>query len=176
MHQLIGTILMFGGDYAPRNFKICDGSVLSIQENSGLFAVIGTTYGGDGITTFALPDLRGRVAIGFGSGSGLTPRKLGAAGGKESEALKVKQLPEHSHELNALSGGLESNIPLNNLIPEYSNPAVKFFAQDNGTTDQLIPMNEKSIGSTGENEPIEKMQPFLTVNFIICCQGIYPSR
>jgi microcystin-dependent protein len=176
MNKLIGTIQMFVGDYAPKNYKVCDGSLLQIQEYGGLFAVIGTKYGGDGISTFALPDLRGRTPLGFGQGEGLTARNLGNKGGAESVQLTVENLPEHSHDLNALNGGTEFYTPLDNFLPEYTNTAVKFYAQNNGSTDRLLKMNSACIGSTGEGTAVPNMQPFLTVNFIICTEGVFPTR
>lgn len=176
MDEYIGAIKMFIGDWAPRDYMLCDGRLLPINQYNALFAVIGTRYGGNGTTNFALPDLRGRVPLGFGTGLGLTPRNIGATGGKENEALTIAQMPAHSHTLNGLSGGTESNTPKDNFLPEYANTAVKFYAKKDKATDAFLPLNAQSIAPVGQNQPISRMQPFLTVNFIICVMGIYPSR
>lgn len=176
MDEYIGAIKMFIGDWAPQGYMLCDGRLLQIRNYTALFAVIGNRYGGNGTTDFALPDLRGRVPLGFGAGPGLSPRNLGAAGGKESETLTIAQMPAHSHTLNGLSGGTESNTPKDNFLPEYANTAVKFYAIKDKPTDTYLPLNAQSIAPAGQGTPVEKMQPFLAVNFIICTQGIFPSR
>lgn len=176
MDEYIGVIKMFIGDWAPQGWFICQGQELQISQNQALFALIGTRYGGDGVRTFKLPDLRGRFPIGFGQGTGLTPRQLGAFGGTENVTLTAAQIPAHTHALNGLSGGTESNTPAGNFLPEYTNTAVKFYAKKDNPTDALLPMNAGSITNAGGGQAHDNMPPFLSVNFIICANGVFPPR
>ncbi len=177
MDEYIGVIKMFIGDFAPQEYLICDGRSLAINQYTALYSVIGIRYGGNGSTTFNLPDLRGRFPIGYGQGPGLTPRQLGANGGAETVALTAAQIPAHTHTLNGLSGGLESNSPTGNFLPEYANTAVQFYAKKDKPTDAFLPMNAESIApNAGGGQAHNNVPPFLTVNFIICVNGLYPVR
>lgn len=177
---MIGEIRMFGGNFAPRTWALCQGQLLPISQNSALFSILGTTYGGDGRTTFALPDLRGRCAIGQGNGPGLSDRRLGAKGGTETNTLNTTQLPAHTH---SASGTVE--LQAKNGAGDESNPGGGFLATANsdmfsdGTglnaTMGSNPVNV-TVGNTGNNQPVNNMQPYLAVNYIICLQGVYPSR
>ena len=167
----IGEIRMFAGNFAPRGWAMCDGQLLPINQNQSLFALLGTTYGGDGRVTFGLPDLRGRVPIHAGTGTGLSPRSLGAKGGKETNTLSVSNLPSHSHTINAViedgnqsspTGSLPAGTKL--LDTEYSNAA--------GNTT----MNTSMVNSTGDGDEVDNMQPYLTVNHIIALVGTFPIR
>ncbi|MFV0566642.1 MAG: phage tail protein [Flavobacteriaceae bacterium] len=167
----IGEIRMFAGNFAPNGWALCNGQLLSINQNQALFSLLGTTYGGNGQTTFALPDLQGRVPVHAGSGPGLTTRVLGEKSGTETNTLSINQMPSHSHTVNAVVEDGTQAVPTNNLPAgtkaldkEYSNAAAN-------TT-----MKSNMISNTGGGQPVNNMQPYQTVNFIIALQGIYPSR
>lgn len=166
----IGQITMFAGNFAPRNWAFCDGQLLPISENSALFSILGTTYGGDGRTTFGLPDLRSRVPIHAGRGPGLTERRLGAKGGSETNSLTQNQLPSHSHSLQGTSEPGTSNSPDGN-IPAVNRDGILHY----GSTAN-VGMGSGSIGETGGGQPVNNMQPYLGINYIIALQGIFPSR
>lgn len=171
----IGSIVLFAGNYAPMNWAFCNGQLLSITQNSALFAVIGTTYGGDGQTTFALPDLRGRVPLHFGSGPGLTPRSLGESSGYENVTLIQSQMPAHNHAVvSVLHANEEANTddPTGNFPAGTSTPAFNTGANIAMNTNAVT--NEVSIA--GQNAAHTNMQPYLGLNFIICLYGIFPSR
>lgn len=155
----IGQIILFGGNFAPRGWAQCDGSLIAIAQNTALFSILGTTYGGDGITTFALPDLRGRAPIHYGNGPGLTPRALGEAAGTETVTLTVNQMPAHTH---GIAGGTGPN----------SGPQRAIEVQP--TSNRVIDPDE--VQPAGGSQPFSIMQPYLAVNFIIALEGIYPSR
>ncbi|GAB3521521.1 phage tail protein [Emticicia fontis] len=172
MEEYIGMTKMFIGDYAPINYLLCNGDTLPISKYNALFAVIGTTYGGDGKTSFKLPDFRGRITVGMGSGPGLTPRPLGQYAGVETVTLNTNQVPPHNHVYNALSGSREAPTPAGNFL---GTAAGNFYSQqDSG--DQLLPMNEGAISPAGGGQAHDNMPPFLCINFIICVFGIFPSR
>jgi microcystin-dependent protein len=172
MEAFIGTILMFAGNFAPRSWALCNGQLMSISQNTALFSILGTTYGGDGVTTFALPDLRGRAPIGMGQGPGLTNRVEGEKGGSESVTLTVSNLPAHNHLINVKSDGGNSNSPANNFVAGDNDPAATPFAA--GKTDATLDPSAASM--TGGSQPVSIESPFLVINYIICTEGIYPSR
>lgn len=172
MDEYIGTISLFAGNFAPRNWALCNGQILNIQQNTALFSIVGPNYGGDGKTTFALPDLRGRVPIGVGQGIGLTNRELGKVGGEEAVTLTTTQIPSHTHTYNALSGNRESKDPSGNFLG--ITPGL-WYAQKN-TGDTLLPMNAETVSSAGGGQPHNNMPPFLGLNYIICTNGLYPPR
>jgi len=160
----VGEIRMFGGNFAPNGWLFCDGSLLSISENETLFQLIGTTYGGDGQETFALPDLRGRVPVHQGSGF-----SIGEAAGVEQVTLFPTQIPAHSHPLLAsTSAGSDNNT--SGKLPAQS-PTVSAYVE--ASTDGNLANN--AISSVGGSQPHENMQPFLCINFIISLYGIFPS-
>lgn len=158
----IGTIMLFAGNFAPRGWRFCDGSILPIAQHQALFAVIGPTYGGDGRSTFALPDLRGRVPVGFGSGPGLSPVALGAHGGSESVSLQHHQLPPHTHMVDfapVTGGSAEGGL----IVATPAHTAV-------GSAMHL------PAGATGGGQPHENRQPYLGLNYIIAIEGLFPVR
>jgi microcystin-dependent protein len=181
MEGVIGEIRMFGGNFAPRGWALCQGQLLPISSNQALFSVLGTTYGGDGRTTFGLPDLRGRVPLGPGQGEGLNDKRLGQEGGIEANTLTEQQLPEHSHSARASvrpranSGDPEEADPIRNYPASLNLDSGTGYAKQANTKmgRSRVKIN---IASTGENSPVNNMQPWLAVNFIICLQGIFPSR
>ena len=167
----IGQIIMFGGNFAPRNWALCDGQLLSIEQNTALFSILGTIYGGDGRTTFALPDLRGRVAMHAGNGPGLTPWSLGQKGGGESNTLTTVQMPSHNHTVMA-----DANA-VNTLYKDPDNATWARASADTYSGDAPnIAMNSANLTHTGGGQAVNNMQPFQCVNYIIALMGIYPSR
>lgn len=170
----IGEIRMFAGNFAPRGWAFCDGSLLSIASNSALFSILGTTYGGNGQTTFALPDLRGRVPLHPGQGPGLTPRVLGEQGGTENVTLLQTQMPAHNHVLHASNAQGDSVGPegaVSAVILETSGAPLNGYSTQPNTT-----MNPQAISTAGGSQPHANMQPYTAVNFIIALVGIYPSH
>ena len=177
----IGEIQYFAGNFAPRNWAFCDGSLLSISQYTALFSILGTTYGGDGRTTFRLPDLRGRVPVGEGSGPGLPPIRLGQTGGTETNTLITNQLPSHNHPATAKVG--YRNEAGDETSPEGGSLAISpdsaqiYSADDPTGTDALNNGSVNiSLGNTGGGQSVNNVQPYLCVNFIIALTGTYPSR
>ena len=169
----IAEIRIFAGNFAPRGWAFCNGQLLPVAQNTALFSLIGTTYGGDGRTTTALPDLKGRAPMHPGRGPGLTATRLGQRGGVANVTLTEAQIPSHKHSLNAgtgigVAGRGNSNDPVNNYT---SVPTGNAYA--NGTS---TPMSSSAIASGGGSQPHENMQPYLTMSFIIALVGLYPSR
>ncbi len=168
----IGEIKMFAGTFAPRGYALCDGQLLAVSQNDALFSLLGTTYGGDGRTTFGLPDLRGRVPIHAGSGPGLTPRHLGVKTGAENVTLTTQQIPSHTHTLTASTAAGGESSP-NNAQPAQSTSAV--YLKD-PIAMAVVDLDNPSIAPVGGSQQHTNMQPFQCINFIIALQGIYPSR
>ena len=164
----IAEIIMFAGNFAPRGWAFCSGQILAIAQNTALFSLLGTTYGGNGQTTFALPDLRGRVPMHPFQGPGLSPRNLGEMGGTETVTLITTQMPAHNHA--AACSGNDANLGLaeGNFL---ATTATNTYASTGGSA-----LNAATIGSAGGSQPHNNLQPFLCVNFIIAIQGIFPSR
>ncbi|MFZ0041987.1 MAG: tail fiber protein [Solirubrobacteraceae bacterium] len=162
----LGGIFMFGGNFAPQGYAFCNGQLLSISQNTALFSLLGTTYGGDGVTTFALPNLQGRVPIHSGNGAGLSPYVLGQNGGTENVTLTQGQMPAHNHVIQA--GGAETT----------SFPAGAVPAQNGAYTTGATPVQMASgaLTNAGGSQPHNNIQPYLTITFIIALQGVYPSR
>ncbi len=164
----LAEIIMFGGNFAPRGWALCDGQLLPISQYSALFSLLGTTYGGDGRTTFALPDLRGRVAIHPGNGAGLSPYDLGEKGGAETNTIHANQLPAHNHPMQTATAPADTANSLGNSFGGALNYV-------NAAATQK--MNTSSIGNNATpNESVNNRQPYLCVNFIIAMQGTFPSR
>lgn len=172
MNPFIGAIIMFGGNFAPRGWALCDGQLLPISQYSALFSILGTTYGGDGRSTFGLPDLRGRVPMHAGTGAGLTPRQLGERGGQETVTLTTNQIPAHSHTIFAVSAVGDSNDPNNRLLANTG----AFDNEYSANTSGHVAMSSSMVQNVGNGQPHNNVQPFLCVNFIIALQGTYPSR
>jgi microcystin-dependent protein len=164
-----GEIKMFAGTFAPRGYAFCDGQLLAISQYDALFSLLGTTYGGDGRTTFGLPDLRGRVAIHQGQGPGLTNRVMGQRGGTERASVNVAQLPVHGHRLQASATGADDTQPAGKLLAKAT--ADIYLEED---PDQN--MASEAISQTGGGQTHGNLQPTLCINYIIALIGIYPSR
>jgi microcystin-dependent protein len=159
----VGEIRMFAGNFAPAGWMFCEGQLLPISENETLFQLIGTTYGGDGQSTFALPDLRGRIPLHFGNGF-----TLAETGGAETITLTVPQIPAHSHPLLATSAGANTSNPTGSVLAKPSKNLYRSGSANN-------PMNPQSVGSTGGSQPHNNFQSYLCIDFIISLFGIFPS-
>jgi len=170
----IGEVRMFAGNFAPRGWALCDGQLLPIAQNTALFSILGTTYGGDGRTNFALPDLRGRVPVHAGQGPGLSNKPLGSRGGSETVTLTINQMPVHHHlaQLNADSTVAVSDRPAEGL------PARNAAATPQYGTVANTNLNNAAItiNNAGGSQAHPNMQPYITINYIIALQGIFPSR
>lgn len=165
----VGEIRMFAGNFAPRGWAFCDGQLLAVSQNDALFSLLGTIYGGDGRTTFGLPDLRGRIPIHAGHGPGLSNRRLGAKAGSENVTLTVNQMPSHTHPMQATTN------PASRTSPEGALPArsgLDAFRVLGTPSQNLAP----SITNTGGSRSHTNLMPYLCVHFIIALFGIYPSR
>ncbi|HUF98927.1 MAG TPA: tail fiber protein [Ilumatobacter sp.] len=161
----VGEIRMFGGNFAPAGWMFCEGQILPISENETLFQLIGTTYGGDGQETFALPDLRGRIPIHQGNSF-----ILAETGGVEEVTLTVQQIPSHSHGLVSHAERAGTTHPQDSFLAAHPEPAFAAF-----DTNADVPMDAQMVGSTGGSQPHTNFQPYLCVSFIISLFGIFPS-
>ncbi len=180
---LLGQINMFAGNFAPRGWAFCNGQLLPIANNTALFSIIGTTYGGDGITTFALPDLRGRVPMHQGHGPGLSNRPLGSTIGTETNIMTLQQMPSHNHVATTTA---TVEIAVSSEIGEESTPVNQYLASGNNffidtptpnaTLAGVTQSVNTIISNAGGGMPINNMQPSATISFIIALQGIYPTR
>lgn len=182
-NPFIGEINMFAGNFAPRNWALCNGQLLPIASNSALFSILGTTYGGNGATTFGLPDLRGRVPMHAGNGPGLTFRPLGQKSGTENVTLTASQIASHSHTatttaaMNASSAEGDSSTPGGKIPaksgigdPDFTDPA-----NADAQLDAAAIAASTTIGNAGGSQAHTNVQPFQCINFIIALQGVYPS-
>ena len=191
MTPFIGEIIAFGGNFAPRSWALCDGQLLAISSNTALFSIIGTTYGGDGRTTFALPDLRGRLPIHAGTGPGLTTRKLGARGGVEENTMNTLTLASHTHLVDHSNLTATFDLAVNTSAGTVQKPNGAYLAATDGNsnayTEDETPNSflagvgavvggTATIGNTGNSQSINDMMPCQVINYIIALQGIYPSR
>jgi microcystin-dependent protein len=166
----VGEIRMFAGNFAPRNWAFCDGQLLAISQNDALFSLLGTFYGGDGRTTFGLPDLRGRVPMHYGQGPGLSNRRLGTEGGSEQETLTTNQLPSHTHPMMVSSDVSNSPNPGSNVTARPT--SLDLYLDETPAT----PLAADAITPVGGSRSHDNMMPYLAIHFIIALFGIYPSR
>lgn len=187
MEPFIAQIMLFGGNFAPRGWAFCDGQLLAIAQNTALFSILGTTYGGDGRTTFALPDLRGRVPIGPRTGPALPTYREGQKGGEVEHILNITEMPSHNHsvqgEVRVSSANASKAVPTQgSSIATPGSGTGRSFAQTNGFNDatpdvSLNPAtNNIVVGNNGGNLGHNNMQPYTAINYIIALQGIFPSR
>ena len=168
----IGEIRIFGGNFAPKDWALCNGQIINIASNSALYAILGNRYGGDGKTTFALPNLNGRAALHQGTGVGLTPRNVGESGGSATVTLLTTQMPSHNHIATC-----------NNTQPSNNEPtgAIWTDQQGKGSVPLYTPqvnkqMNLMTMDVAGGSQPHNNMQPYLGLNFIICLYGDWPPK
>jgi len=160
----VGEIRMFAGNFAPAGWMFCEGQLLAISENETLFQLIGTTYGGDGESTFALPDLRGRIPIHQGNGF-----ILAETGGAEEITLTVNQIPAHTHPLVATTAVANQSSPTNNVLAQST--AADLYIEDTAT----VALAATTVGPVGGSQPHTNLQPYLCINYIISLFGIFPS-
>lgn len=165
----LGEIRLFPYNFAPRGWAFCQGQILPISQNTALFALLGTTYGGNGQTTFALPDLRGRLAVSSGQAPGGSFYTLGEVGGTETVTLLQNQMPAHNHLVNVNNQGSNTGRP-NGSLPGQTSSNVYAPSPDGST------FNPQTISAAGGSQPHENMQPFLVMNYCIALEGIFPSR
>lgn len=173
MEPFIAQIMLFGGNFAPRGWAFCDGQLLPIAQYSALFSLLGTIYGGDGRTTFALPDLRGRAPIHHGSGPGLQTYRQGEKGGIEQVTLLSTQMPNHTHSVTTGAAA-----PVGRGQGE-TNPTGAYWADNGSYSSQkntLMAADAVVVGNTGGSQSHENRPPYLAVSYIIALEGIYPSR
>lgn len=163
----LAEIRIFAGNFAPRGWAFCNGQILAIAQNTALFSLLGTTYGGNGQTTFALPDLRSRVPVHAGQGPGLSSVNLGEVSGTETVTLTVNEMPTHPHTANASNGASSASRP-GGGVPASGGA---YAPSPDGAV-----MNPAMIGNTGGSQPHNNRQPYLGLNFIIALEGIFPSR
>ena len=169
-NPFLGEIRMAGFNFAPRGWAFCAGQLLAISQNDALYALVGTTFGGDGVNTFGMPDLRGRLPINQGQGPGLSPYVLGQKAGTESVTLTTAQIPAHSHVITAASSGARSANPSNNLL---GSGEADIYNHDGANAVALSP---NAIAQSGGSQPHDNLQPYLCINFIIALEGVFPSR
>lgn len=181
MEGTIGEIRMFAGNFAPKNWAFCQGQIMPIAQNTALFSILGTTYGGNGQTTFSLPDLRGRVPVGPGQGPGLSPYQLGEVSGSENTTLLVTNMPAHAHTFNATAGMAchtgagNADSPATN-IPAGSASDENYSAASSADAAMAPISISGNTGPAGSSVPFSNVQPYLGMNYIICLFGIFPSR
>jgi microcystin-dependent protein len=160
----LAEVKIYGLNFAPRGWAFCDGQIMSINQNQSLYSLLGTTYGGDGRSSFGLPDMRGRVAIGSS-----TQYREGSKGGQETHTLTASEMPTHSHTAVTANEGASSNNPTNMLL---GNPNTNIY----GIKQKDTNFNSATLSSRGGSQPHNNMQPFLAINYCIALQGIFPSR
>ena len=166
----LGEIRAVAFGYAPRGWALCNGAILPIAQNTALFSLLGTTYGGNGQTTFALPDLQGRLAVGSGQGPGLSPYDLGQQGGTETYTLQQSEMGSHTHTMVCTSAAGSTIDPTNNFAVPTTKEVNLYAAAANATAIGTM------VNPNGGGQAHENRQPFLTLNYVICMSGIFPSR
>lgn len=169
----IAEIRIFAGNFAPRSWAFCDGQLLPVSQNTALFSLIGTTYGGDGRSTMGLPDLQGRAPMHPGRGPGLTSRRLGEKVGVTTVTLTEAQIPSHSHTVRATNGS--GGVPGPSSSTSFSSSGLDSLYHTDTQTNQ-VDMAMETLSATGGSQSHDNVQPYLTLNFIIALQGLYPSR
>lgn len=167
--QYMGEIRIFGFGFPPKNWALCNGQLLPINQNQALFSILGTTYGGDGISTFGLPNLQGRVPIHWSSNQGSIA--YGQAGGEENHTLSINEMPQHNQGILASTGAAVQGSAADAYLPTYAS-GTQPYAPASGTGE----MGAGTIGNNGGSQPHSNMQPYLVTNICIALQGIYPSR
>jgi microcystin-dependent protein len=174
----IGEVRMFAGNFAPRGWAFCNGQLLSIAQNTALFSILGTTYGGDGQTTFALPNLQGRFPMHWGNGQGLSQRTLGELSGTESVTILTNQMPAHSHGIAANTSDGNTEGPAGAVwaraVDGSGNPVSAYASGLNPPANTT--MAPQAVSPTGGSQPLPVMNPFTCLSFIVALEGIFPSR
>ena len=190
MEEYIGTVQAFAFGFTPRDWLPCNGQLLAISQYQTLFSLLGTTYGGDGRTTFGLPDLRGRTPVNQGTGTGLSNHKLGTKGGSETNTLNITQMPTHSHNIDFSGQSINAGVSIpavnddgttdeseGNILANNAGAYAASSSADTALSAFNAPLSgSMQTGNTGVGAPINNMQPFLALNYCICINGIYPPR
>lgn len=180
MEGVIAYVTLFAGNFAPRNWAFCQGQIIAIAQNTALFSLLGTTYGGNGQTTFALPDLRGRVAVGAGQGPGLSDYDLGQVGGTPTTTILITQMSAHGHAMSVTAKPPASSTasqpsPINGVYAQPANGSFLYHTGDN--VEQMAQMTGNlTVSPTGNGQPFSNQDPYLGLNYIICMQGVFPAR
>ena len=174
MDVFLGFIAAFGFNFPPRGWALCNGQLLSISQNTALFALLGTTFGGDGRNTFGLPNLMGRTAIGMGQGAGLANYPIGQVSGTENVTLTSTQIPSHAHQMMASSDPQSAGSPLNSSLGSAPRGSSTGNIYVPGTTNQVAMAS--MTAPIGGNQPHSNLQPYLVINYCIALEGIFPSR
>ena len=175
VQPFLGQIQPVGFNFAPRGWTLCDGQLLPIAQNTALFSLLGTVFGGDGRTTFALPDLRGRTFRGVGSGAGLSHISWGERGGSEAVWMTTSSMPSHDHTPQALDANADSGKPSGMHWAKSGSTAGAVYLAKSGSP-TMVPLASNALGNTGGNQPFEIMNPYLGIYICIALAGIYPSR
>ena len=174
MEGTLAEIRSFGGNFAPQGWVLCDGSLLSIADWTAVFALIGTTYGGDGQTTFGVPDLRGRLPVGEGTGPGLPTMTLGEISGEANHTLTTNEMPQHNHSATAPAASASTTaMPSAAAAP---GPVTLGAAVSKGFGTTALALAPPTLGAAGGSQPHNNLQPYLGMNYIMCVEGIFPSR
>jgi len=178
MDPFLGEIRIVPFNFAPTGWAMCNGQLMAISQNTALFSLLGTNFGGDGRTTFALPNMQGNIPMDFGSSPGLTPRVIGELGGEPTVTVSLQQLGPHNHPLVGTTGAAAALTPANNVVygepPGTARNPTKLYKS--GTVTTPIVLDHSVIGFTGGGQPHNNMQPYLVLNFIIALQGVFPQR
>jgi microcystin-dependent protein len=169
----VAEIRIFAGNFAPTGWALCDGQLLPISQNTALFSLLGTYYGGDGKSTFALPNMQGNAPMHWGDGPGLTGRFIGEASGTQYVTLLSTETPSHPHQMQATEFGADLKIPDPTRVLATSTGAN---AYQSNASQNLVPLSSNAVSISGADQPHNNMQPFLTLTFIIALQGVYPPR
>ena len=175
MDAFIGQLTLFGGNFAIKHWALSNGQLIPISQNTALFSILGTNYGGNGTTTFALPDLRGRFPIGVGNGAGLSPQFSGQVQGSVNVALNSSNLPSHNHTFQATTAAASAPTPGTNIwaVAGSRRSTINLYTASKGSG---LAMAAQSLAPAGSSLPHNNMSPYLGVSFLICLQGIFPTR
>lgn len=185
MEPFLGQVMLFAGNFAPRGWAFCNGQLMSIAQNTALFSILGTTYGGDGITTFALPDLRGRSPVAWGQGPGLSPIDIGEKAGTESVTLALGNMPIHTHPATpALTAAQpasnhpgDTDTPGPTTVPAAAGGNTIYSNNDPDTSFKGGPVSGSiNVGTAGGSQPFANRSPYLAMSYVIALEGIFPSR
>ena len=173
MDPFVAEIRIFPFNFAPTGWAFCDGQILPLSQNTALFSLLGTTYGGNGMSNFALPDFQGRTPMHPGQGPGLSLHDLGETGGTETVSLLESEIPSHSHTLRGSSDVADNNLPTNEMLAKPLGRGNNLFT---ATASPLVQMSDNALAPAGGDQPHNNMQPYLTLSFCIALQGVFPPR